>query len=181
MGGFQKSSRENFTKSEKKVELTTNSEAIHLLDFGVSSEEPEETMASDSPDLRIETFGGNLLKRENSTISSSRLERVETKEPLKPEHKNHVKEQAKTSIFPKRNPIFNDSLKIGFVFLAIAIGMAFFPALLQLMVLFAVVSMVFLFIGLKKLFNRRAKMKQKKLRKERNQERKDKIKEVFKK
>lgn len=78
----------------------------------------------------------------------------------------------------KRNPVFNDSLKIGIVFLAIALGLSFLPVL-QLTLLFAIVAMIFLFIGLKKLFKRRAKMKQIRLRKERNELRKEKIKDIF--
>jgi hypothetical protein len=48
-----------------------------------------------------------------------------------------------------RNPIFNDGVKIGIVFLVIAIGLAFIP-LTQLSILFGVVSAIFFVLGLKK-------------------------------
>lgn len=179
IGGFQKSSRETFVQKSKITEAEVNTNTEILIQTEDISQVQSELTASESFDLPIENEFIKNIDSNKKLQERAEIKQIEVSTAIT--ESSSAKETHDPLNNVKRNPVFNDSLKIGFVFLAIAIGMAFFPALLQLMVLFAVVSMVFLFIGLKKLFNRRAKMKQKKLRKEKNQERKEKIKDVFKK
>ncbi|MCP9765332.1 phage holin family protein [Lacihabitans soyangensis] len=179
MGGFQRSTRETFTTKTRNASQPLVSENPILTEK--LGPEFEEVTANNSNELRIESLASEIKHypvsvnriRNNSKIQTSQIAGETT---------ISEKSTEKVNLKPiKRNPVFNDSLKIGLVFLLIASALAFVPALLQLAVLFAVVAMVFLFIGLKKLFNRRAKIKKKKIRKENNQIRKEKIKDIFKK
>ncbi|MCP9754322.1 hypothetical protein EGI26_03975 [Lacihabitans sp. CCS-44] len=178
-GGFQKSTRETFsTKTNGTNLLLTSENPIFIEDL---SPEPKEIEASTDTELRIETLPSEIKNyhRINKKLeNTSKIETTQTEVELPHLDKTTENQEVKSL---KRNPVFNDSLKVGLVFLIIAAALAFVPALLQLAVLFAVVAMVFLFIGLKKLFNRRAKIKKKKERKENNQMRKEKVKEMFKK
>lgn len=179
LGGFQKSTRETFsTKTNGNNLLLTSENPIFIEDL---SPEPEEMEASTDTELRIETLPSenkNYHRINNKLENTSKIETIQAVVENTQFEKKAETQKVKAL---KRNPVFNDSLKVGLVFLIIAAGLAFVPALLQLAVLFALVAMIFLFIGLKKLFNRRAKIKKKKERKENNQMRKEKVKEMFKK
>ncbi len=179
IGGFQKSTGENFYCKTDNTNLLITSENPIFLDE--LSQEPEEIEASTVTELRIETLPSeinNYPKINKKLKKSSTIEMIQTEFEVSHLDKPTENQEVKAL---KRNPVFNDSLKVGLVFLLIAAGLAFVPALLQLAVLFALVAMIFLFIGLKKLFNRRAKIKKKKIRKENNKMRKEKVKEIFKK
>jgi hypothetical protein len=179
IGGFQKSSRETFSTKSNNALLPTSSESPIFVEK--LSQESQEIEASTDSELRIETLPSEIKiyhRIATKLDNTSEIETIQTEVEAKQSEK--ITETLKVKSL-KRNPIFNDSLKVGLVFLIIAAALAFVPALLQLAVLFAVVSMVFLFIGLKKLFNRRAKIKKKKIRKENNEIRKEKVKEMFKK
>ena len=179
MGGFQKSTRENFSSKTNNSKLLFTSENPIFIEEIPS--EPEEIEASLDTELRIENLSSKnkIYHRINKDLENT----LKIKVPQTEFEASRLIKNAenKKTNFVKRNPVFNDSLKVGLVFLIIAAALGFVPALLQLAVLFAVVAMVFLFIGLKKLFNRRAKIKKKKIRKENNQMRKEKVKEMFKK
>ena len=179
IGGFQKSSRETFKAQTQKKDLLFTSENPIFIEQLLPQNDV--ALTTNATELPIETLAleiENYQKRKNILVKTQKIEVSQKEfEPIK-EGKHTEKQSLKLL---KRNPVFNDSLKIGLVFLLIAAALAFLPALLQLAVLFAVVAMVFLFIGLKKLFNRRAKIKQKKIRKEKNQLRKEKVKDVFRK
>lgn len=179
IGGFQKSTRENFSSKSNNSKLLFTSENPILIEKITS--EPEEMEASMDSELRIESLPSeinNYRRINNALENTSKIKVGQTEFEVAQFDKTAENKKAN---FVKRNPVFNDSLKIGLVFLIIAAALAFVPALLQLAVLFAVVAMVFLFIGLKKLFNRRAKIKKMKIRKEKNEMRKEKVKEMFKK
>lgn len=179
IGGFQKSSRETFKAQTQKTDLLFTSENPIFIEQLLP--ENEVALTTNVTELPIETLGleiQNYQKEKNILVNTPKIV-VSQKEFETIETKKYTEKQTLKPL--KRNPVFNDSLKIGLVFLLIAAALAFLPALLQLAVLFAVVAMVFLFIGLKKLFNRRAKIKQKKIRKEKNQLRKEKVKDVFRK
>jgi hypothetical protein len=179
IGGFQKFSRETFSTKSSNALLPTSSESPIFLEN--LSQESEEIAASTDSELRIETLPSkmkNYHRIDTELDNTSKIKTIQTEVEAKQSEK--ITETLKVKPL-KRNPVFNDSLKVGLVFLIIAAALAFAPALLQLAVLFAVVSMVFLFVGLKKLFNRRAKIKKKKIRKENNEIRKEKVKEMFKK
>lgn len=179
IGGFQKSTKETFfNKTNNTGLLVTSENPIFIKEL---SREPEEMEASNETELRIETLPPEI--KNYRTINKDleytlKIERIQTEVDVTHLEKTTENTNVKSL---KRNSVFNDSLKVGLVFLIIAAGLGFVPALLQLAVLFALVAMIFLFIGLKKLFNRRAKIKKKKIRKENNQMRKEKFKEIFKK
>jgi hypothetical protein len=178
MGGFRQSSRETFpTKSHIKQHLASENPVLTadlLPEF-------EEVTVSNSNELRIETPESKIkipsenIKEKNENLKFENLQ-SEIETSLSKKSAEIVK------LRPiKRNPVFNDSLKIGVMFLLIASALALIPALLQLGILFALVAIVLLFIGLKKLFKRRAKIKKKEIRKANNQIRKEKIKNLFRK
>ncbi len=179
LGGFQKSTRENFYgKANNTNRLMTSENPIFIEELSL---EPQEIEASTDNELRIETLQNEIkyypkLYKKPKNFSKIEINQTE----IEVSHLDNPTENQEIKAL-KRNPVFNDSLKVGLVFLIIAAGLAFVPALLQLAVLFALVAMIFLFIGMKKLFNRRAKIKKKKIRKENNQMRKEKVKEIFKK
>ncbi len=179
MGGFQQSSRETFlTKTKNQEQLPTSQNPIFIEEL---SQEADDVVATNSNELQIVTLVPEfkVYSAQNKKLSNAlKVETIQTEGDTKLSEKTSEQKILRPL---KRNPVFNDSLKIGLVFLLIAAALSFMPALLQLAVLFAVVAMVFLIIGLKKLFNRRAKIKQKKIRKENNQMRKEKIKDIFKK
>jgi hypothetical protein len=179
MGGFQKSTREIFSAKTNNSKLLITSENPIFIEEIPS--EPEEMEASTGTELRIETLSSvnSIVDRKNKQLENTPKIEI-TEREYEVSHLSITTENQRP-ITLKRNPVFNDSLKVGLVFLIIAAALGFVPALLQLAVLFALVAMVFLFIGLKKLFNRRAKIKKKKIRKENNQMRKEKVKEMFKK
>lgn len=179
MGGFQKSTRENFSSKTNNSKLLFTSENPIFIEEIQS--EPEELEASIDSELRIETLSSENKKYRRINKELENTSKIEFSQTEFEDAQLVKTAENKKANFVKRNPVFNDSLKIGLVFLIIAAALAFVPALLQLAVLFAVVAMVFLFIGLKKLFNRRAKIKKKKIRKENNEMRKEKVKEMFKK
>lgn len=179
MGGFQKSTRENFSSKTNNSKLLFTSENPIFIEKIQS--EPEELEASIDSELRIETLSSENKKYSRINKELENTSKIEVAQTEFEDAQLVKTAENKKANFIKRNPVFNDSLKIGLVFLIIAAALAFVPALLQLAVLFAVVAMVFLFIGLKKLFNRRAKIKKKKIRKENNEMRKEKVKEMFKK
>jgi len=158
-GGFQKSTRETFSNKTNKTKLLiTSDNPIFIKELSL---EPEEMEAFTDTDLRIETLPYEIKKYheiDKKLETSSKIKTIQTKSEVSLLDETTEIQKVKSL---KRNPVFNDSLKVGLVFLIIAAGLAFVPALLQLAVLFAVVAMVFLFIGLKKLFNRRAKIKKK--------------------
>lgn len=179
MGGFQKSTRETFSNKTNNTNLLITSENPIFIEE--LSQESDEIEASATPEMRIETLPSEI---KNYRIIDTKLKNTSKIETIQTEVEATQSEKTTENLKVKplkRDRVFNDSLKIGLVFLLIAAGLAFLPALLQLAVLFAVVAMIFLFIGLKKLFNRRAKIKKKKIRKENNQLRKEKVKEMFKK
>jgi hypothetical protein len=178
MGGFQKSSSINYNANSSREDnskplLESMEENAKVLPIG------EELSANTSGDLAF------LLKPAHAEIEKNTHPTGIISFPVNRENsdlsvnENSKNEKSEMSL-KKRDPVINDSLKIGLVFLIIAVALAFLPALLQLAVLFTLVAMVFLFIGLKKLFNRRAKIKQRNLRKEKNRMRTEKIKDVFK-
>lgn len=177
MGVFQASRNENFRstpllKNAENVVLKNQlQEEINDVDFEYS-----EVIASNENDFASKSELGfqKIEIRPKTKIKEPDFDDNTEEKPIIKEIKKEVK-----SNFRRRNPMFNDSLKIGLVFLLIAVAMAFFPALLQLMLLFAIVSMVFLFIGLKKLFKWRAVEKKRKMRQEKNEMRKEKIKDIF--
>lgn len=178
-GGFQKSTRETFSNKTNGTKLLLTSEIpIFIEDL---SPEPEEMVASTDTELRIETLQSEINNYHEINKKLENTSKIETIQANVENTQFEKKAENQKVKALKRNPVFNDSLKVGLVFLIIAAGLAFVPALLQLAVLFALVAMIFLFIGLKKLFNRRAKIKKKKERKENNQMRKEKVKEIFKK
>jgi hypothetical protein len=178
MGGFQQSSRETFsTKSHIKQHLASEN-PVFTEDF---LPEFEEFTVSNSNELQIETPESKIkLSSENVKEKKEHLnfENIQSDVEITLSEKSAEIVKLRTI---KRNPVFSDSLKIGVIFLLIASALALIPALLQLGILFALVAIVLLFIGLKKLFKRRAKIKKKEIRKENNQMRKEKIKDLFKK
>ncbi|CAN1512707.1 hypothetical protein MCERE19_00834 [Spirosomataceae bacterium] len=178
MGGFRQSSRESFsTKSHIKQYLASENPVL-TQDF---LPEFEEFTVNNSNELQIETPESKIkLSSENVKEKKEHLsfENIQSEVEITLSEKS-AEIVKKRPI--KRNPVFNDSLKIGVIFLLIASALALIPALLQLGILFALVAIVLLFIGLKKLFKRRAKIKKKEIRKENNQMRKEKIKDLFKK
>jgi len=180
MGGFQKSSSINYNANSSREDnskplLESIEENAKVLPIG------EELSASNSGELAFRTKLAHAeLEIEKNTNPTGIINfSVKQEKGDLSVNENSKNEKSEMSL-KKRDPVFNDSLKIGLVFLIIAVALAFLPALLQLAVLFALVAMVFLFIGLKKLFNRRAKIKQRNLRKEKNRMRTEKIKDVFK-
>ena len=178
MGGFRQSSRESFsTKSHIKQYLASENPVL-TQDF---LPEFEEFTVNNSNELQIETPESKIkLSSENVKEKKEHLnfENIQSDVEITLSEKSAEIVKLRTI---KRNPVFNDSLKIGVIFLLIASALALIPALLQLGILFALVAIVLLFIGLKKLFKRRAKIKKKEIRKENNQMRKEKIKDLFKK
>ena len=178
MGGFQASRNENF----RSIPLLKNTENLVLKnqlqeELNDVDLEYSEVIASNENDFTSKSELGfqKIDIRPKTKIKEPDFADNSAEKPIIKEIKKEVK-----SNFRRRNPMFNDSLKIGLVFLLIAVAMAFFlPALLQLMFLFAIVSMVFLFIGLKKLFKWRAVEKKRKMRQEKNEMRKEKIKDIF--
>lgn len=184
MGGFQPSSRIDLS-SGQKIKISDKSSAnyspILIEDLNTVNTEYEASISNELPlpTVSIPSFNKPFLKNSSKSFNSSK--QIELTELKASSINEKSSDDAQIHQNLKRNPVFNDSLKIGLVFLVIAAGLAFLPALLQLAVLFALVAMIFLFIGLKKLFNRRAKIKQKKIRKENNQIRKEKVKDIFRK
>lgn len=181
IGGFQKSSRENFTQSKQPIPLKSQIIFEIPLEIEDQSQLNEELSASEIPIISFDNSsqGFKKMAMNNSEIKTSEPPKFQEFTIKQTSPKNtFYKKDIRLLKSLKRNPVFNDSLKIGIVFLAIALGLSFLPVL-QLTLLFAIVAMIFLFIGLKKLFKRRAKMKQIRLRKERNELRKEKIKDIF--
>lgn len=178
MGGFQQSTRETFSsKSHNKDQHFASLNPFLTEDLLPEFEDVE---VSNSNELRVETPESKIkLSSENAKEKEEnvKIENIQSEV----ETSLSKKTTEKVTLHPiKRNPVFNDSLKIGVIFLLIASALALIPALLQLGILFALVAIVLLFIGLKKLFKRRAKIKKKEIRKENNQLRKEKIKDLFK-
>lgn len=173
IGGFQASKKENFSAPIKttKIEVTPKLPELvldeELLDASIESEFKVIDQATNKSEIY-----SPIRSIENNTKSYS----VINKNPfsLKTQEKDKIKKRI------RRNPVFNDSLKMGFVLLFIAIGLSFLPVI-ELTLLFGIVALIFLFIGLKKFFKRRVKEKNKRIRKENNQIRQQKIKDLFKK
>jgi hypothetical protein len=179
MGGFQKSTRENFSAKTNNSKLVITSEnPIFIEEIPSETEEMEASIEGELRTVNLSSVNKKYHRINKELENTSKIEVAQTQYEVSQLIKTN---ENKNPNFVKRNPVFNDSLKVGLVFLLIATALGFVPALLQLAVLFAVVAMVFLFIGLKKLFNRRAKIKKKQIRKENNQMRKEKVKEIFKK
>jgi hypothetical protein len=184
MGGFQASSNYNFSPTQKKTmfdKSSANNFSIMIEDSNVQNAEYEASVSNDIPPISMSITDGTNEFFKNSEESLSSRKKIKLADVGSSTIVENSNNDGQIPHKLRRNPIFNDSLKIGLVFLLIAAALSFLPALMQLAVLFAVVAMVFLFIGLKKLFNHRAKIKQKKIRKENNQVRKEKIKDIFKK
>ncbi|MCP9767659.1 hypothetical protein EGI22_07020 [Lacihabitans sp. LS3-19] len=181
MGGFMPSSRENFTAQTQKNSIPPIFENYLNLDelpeFSASENELPAFQTTSVPQINYEHEGLSKFEKPESEPKRSFITEQKILESSESVSISKQNTQKQTRL--KRDPIFNDSLKIGLVFLLIAAGLAFLPALLQLAVLFALVAMIFLFIGLKKLFNRRMKEKKKKQRRENMQMKKDKIKNIL--
>ena len=172
MGGFQVTQRENlnsYSKPNQELDIPK----IEELPFKVENlETSNETVL----DLKTIAIPENHFSSAQTYTKTNRLNPVSFQtEPI-----SFNKENKKIKKRIHRNPVFNDSLKMGFVLLFIAIGLSFLPVL-QLTLLFGIVALIFLFIGLKKLFKRRIKEKNKRIRKENNQIRKEKVKDLFQK
>jgi hypothetical protein len=177
LGGFNPSARENFSSQKNKTPL--------ILENTKNAENFPEYLAvgNDFVDFQTTTISQTEFNAENKTNSGTL--KIHKKNNFK-SHQNIIKssdikrnESIQNISRYKKGQIGNDSLKIGVIFLLISAGLAFLPALFQLASLFALVSIIFLIIGLKKLFNRRRKEIQKKQRKEKFQSKKDKIKTFF--
>jgi hypothetical protein len=94
----------------------------------------------------------NIAFEKQTEISIQKTEKIHKKSlPIRVSKSSKVfeKEEKKKKKKRNRNPIFNDGVKIGIVFLIIAIGLALVP-LSQLSILFGIVSAVFFVLGLKK-------------------------------
>ena len=175
------SSRETFTENTQKNStrlLLENQKNIEVLpEFSASESEIPDFQAASVPQKSFEVE--NPIFQEATKVLPKNSFKGNQQTSLESDKIPNYDQGSQKQSRIKRDPIFNDSLKIGLVFLLIAAGLAFLPALLQLAVLFALVAMIFVFIGLKKLFNRRAKEKKKRQRRENMQMKKDKIKDIL--
>ncbi len=173
IGGFQASKEENFSAPIEitKIEETPKPQELVLAEELLDASNESGFKVIDNATEKSEIYG-NIRSIENKTKSYSTI----TKNPfnLKTQEKDKIKKRI------RRNPVFNDSLKMGFVLLFIAIGLSFLPVI-ELTLLFGIVALIFLFIGLKKFFKRRVKEKNKRIRKENNEIRQRKIKDLFQK
>jgi cation transport ATPase len=156
MGGFQASSRENFTQTKKPIPSITAFD--ETLETEPKSElvfdEIETTQLSASTDERQISFIESNRKTE--IIDFKNLKKIEENKATILEKKpNFQKEKPakKKKKRKKRNSVFNDGVKIGIVFLVIAILLSFLH-ITQLVILFGLVSVIFLYLGLKKYMRR---------------------------
>ena len=177
LGGFNPSTRENFScqKNQNPLILENTKTVENLPEYTASVNELPDFKTSKSaltefnseiePNLRtLKMDNKNNFNSQDNIIISANIKANENIQKIS----RLIKGQ-----------IVNDSLKIGLIFLLISAGLSFLPALSQVTSLFALVSIVFLIIGLKKLLNKRRKELQKKQRKENFQSKKDKIKTFF--
>jgi Flp pilus assembly protein TadB len=156
MGGFQASSREKFTQTkmpipsinafddmnvtEQKSEVVFDE--IETTQLSASSEEVQISFIDANKKTEIIDFK-NLKNTEKSKASI-----LEKKPNFQKEKPSKKKKKRK-----KRNSVFNDGVKIGIVFLVIAILLSFLH-ITQLVILFGLVSVIFLYLGLKKYMRR---------------------------
>lgn len=150
---FQPSKSPNY-HSEKIPSLSQN---FPETEFYSDNTLPESIASSeDSPEffLNQNTAIQNINE---TTINTSPLEEITAKKPSMGKSKFSVLKNNDSENFIKRKklyPAFNDNLKIGFVFLVIAAILALFH-LNQLVLIFGLASLVFLYLGLKKYYRRK--------------------------
>jgi hypothetical protein len=172
-GGFQASKKENFSAP---IKITTIEETPKLPELVLAEELLEASIESEFRVIDHTTKKSEIYSTLKSIENNTKSYSVINNKPLSltTQEKDKIKKRI------RRNPVFNDSLKMGFVLLFIAIGLSFLPVI-ELTLLFGIVALIFLFIGLKKFFKRRVKEKNKRIRKENNEIRQQKIKDLFKK
>lgn len=172
MGGFQLSQRENLNSISK---INQKLEVIAIEEPPINDENLE---TSNETNLEFKTTS----IPENQYTLAHKYGRIKRPLPVSLQKTTFLVNEEKDKIKKRinRNPAFNYSLKMGFVLLFIAIGLSYLPVI-ELTLLFGIVALIFLFIGLKKLFKRRTKEKNKRIRKENNQVRKQKVKDIFQK
>lgn len=147
LGGFQASSREVFDYERVKPSgipkdrLPLPVEAIPELLPEDETQKMEELPVIEIPASTIEDAEYSAKK---VTINTFRPAVKKTTEKEKPKKKKNKKKKVR----------FNDGLKIGTIFLVIAIIMGIF-SLTQLTLLFGLVSILFLYFGLKKYYRQR--------------------------
>jgi hypothetical protein len=151
---FQQGKKESFGQNQSTIileKLIIDNESLGH-DLGVINEE----------DIRTETMN-DFTSDATEKISFVRsvpvylnFKKIE-KEPIKELNKYKIERESTEKNFKKKRklyPLFNDNLKIGVVFLVIAAVLAILN-LNQLMLIFALASLIFLYLGLKKYFRRK--------------------------
>jgi hypothetical protein len=177
LGGFNPSATENFSTLKNRIPPSSEN--------AKNADNLPEFIAIENEFLDYQTATVSLTDIDTESKTNSETLKIFQKNNFRSQQ-NFTKssdlkadDNIRKSSRIKKRQIVNDSLKIGLIFLLISAGLAFLPVLSQLASLFALVSVVFLIIGLKKLFNRRMKEKKKKQRKENFELKKDKIKTFF--
>jgi Flp pilus assembly protein TadB len=139
MASFMPSSYEDFKSEKKAVKSKTSPEFI-------------ESKTLQKIEINAEKYANkiNINVKKNLSIKEKIKKQRTLRASNMPEERPTLKPKIETLRKKRnRNPIINDGVKIGIVFLAIAIGLALIP-LSQLSLLFGVVSAIFFIIGLKK-------------------------------
>ncbi len=133
------------------------SQSFPETDTKISTKQPEITASIEEtlefkPHNPVETedFEKEILRHENSDFTKTKKTEYYISE-------DNIKEkivEKSTLKHKKLYPLFNDNLKIGLVFLVIAAILALF-SLNQLVLIFGLASLVFLYLGLKKYYRRK--------------------------
>jgi cation transport ATPase len=156
MGGFQASSRENFTQTKKPIpsinafgDLNVTEqkselffEEIETTQLSASTEEGSTNFIESNKKTGIIDFKNIKNVEENKATILEKKPNFQKEKPSKKKKKRK-----------KRNSVFNDGVKIGIVFLVIAILLSFLH-ITQLVILFGLASVIFLYLGLKKYMRR---------------------------